>query len=148
MLLPLLSVLGRLGDLWELLKRIVEWLTLGGLALAAGASIVFLGTWVAAHLRRPTGEPRPLLATLALASATVPVALTLIAGLGLFVPAFAPFVLKCFALAIVVAAVAWCLAAAALIVGGSYRDLARARRALVLAGTPWYCLVAYLALQL
>lgn len=148
MLLPLFSALGRLDDLWELLKRIAEWLHLGGIALAAVVSLLFLGTWVLAHLRGAAEEPKPVFPTLALVSAVVPAALTLVAGLGLLFPAFAPFVLKCFALAVVIAGVSWCLAAAAVIVGGTPRDLARARRALILAGTPWYCLVAYLALLL
>jgi hypothetical protein len=148
MLLPLFTRQGRLEDLWELLRRIQEWLTLGGIALAAIVSLLFLGTWVAAHLRRPTGEPHSALPKLALASAYLPLALTFAAALGLFVPALAPFTLKCFAAAVVLAALSWCLAAAALIVGGTYRDLTRARRAILVAGTPWYCLVAYLTVTL
>jgi len=148
MLLPLFTRLGRLDDLWELLRRIQEWLTLGGIALAALVSLLFLGTWVAAHLRRPGCDPHSALSRLALVSAYLPVALTFAAALGVFVPALAPLTLRFFAIAVVLAALSWCLAAAALIVGGTLRDLARARRAILLAGTPWYCLVAYLAARL
>src|SRR5690606_28049900 len=121
-----------------------EWLTLGGMALAAGIALLFLGTWVITHLRKPAAaEPsragRTILATLALWSAYVPVLPTLVAAAGLFVPGLQPFILKCFALAVVAAALSWCLATAAILAGGTRRDLSRARRALLLAGTPWYC---------
>lgn len=144
MLTPL-APLGALDDLWELIGRIQEWLTLGGMALAAAIALLFLGTWVLAHLRSPNGDERPILPTVALWSAYVPVLLTIAAAAGLFVPGLQPFILKSFALAVIAAAVSWCLAAAAILSGGTRRDLGRARRAILLAGTPWYCLVAYLA---
>jgi hypothetical protein len=136
-----------LDRLRELLKRIQEILTLGGIALALVASFVFLIAWVASHLRQPSasGKAHPILSTAALWSAFIPVGLTLVAGLGALVPLLAPYVLKSFALAIVAAAFSWCLAIAALIVGGTRENLARARRALLLAGTPWYCLAVYLS---
>lgn len=147
-MLPLHTSLGALDDLWEFLKRVQEWLTLGGLALAAVIALLFLGTWVLAHLRQPGDEAKPVLPTLALASAYAPVLLTLAATAGLFIPGLQPLMIKCFALAVVLAAVSWCIAAAAILSGGSARDLARARQALLLAGTPWYCLIAYLTILL
>jgi hypothetical protein len=142
-----LLALPDLDRLRELLKRIQEILALGGIALALIASFAFLLAWVASHLRTPSkdGKARPVLCTAALWSAYVPVLLTLIAGLGALVPALAPYVLKSFALAIVAAAFSWCLAVAALIIGGTQHNLQRARRALLLAGTPWYCLAVYLS---
>ena len=136
-----------LDRLRELLKRIQEILTLGGIALALAASFVFLLAWVASHLRKPSaaGKAHPILSTIALWSAFLPVGLTLVAGLGALVPALAPWVLKSFALAIVAAAFSWCIAIAALVAGGTAENLARARRALLLAGTPWYCLAVYLS---
>lgn len=136
-----------LDRLRELLKRIQEILALGGIALALAASFMFLLAWVFSHLRKPSksGKSRPILCTAALWTAYVPVLLTLIAGLGALVPALAPFILKAFALAIVVAAFSWCVAIAALIAGGTRENLSRARRALLLAGTPWYCLAVYLS---
>ena len=98
---------------------------------------------VPARLGEPRGNADAL--SRSLWSAYVPVGLTLIAGLGALVPALAPYVLKSFALAIIIAAFSWCLAIAALIVGGTSTNLARARRALLLAGTPWYCLAVYLS---
>lgn len=145
---PLHTSLDRLGDLWEFLRRVQEWLTLGGLALAAAIGLLFLLTWVVAHLRQPGDEARPVLPTIAMVSAYPPVLLTLAAAAGLFIPALAPLMLKCFALAVLLAALSWCVAVAALISGGSARDLSRARRAILLAGTPWYCLIAFLALHI
>lgn len=147
-MLTSLAPLGALDDLWELLRRIQEWLTLGGMALASAIALLFLCTWVLAHLRSPKPSERPILPTIALWSAYVPVLLTIAAAAGLLVPGLQPFILKCFALAAIAAAVSWCLATAAILSGGSRRDLGRARRALLLAGTPWYCLVAYLATML
>ena len=53
--------------------------------------------------------------------------------------------IKAFALAVVLAAFSWCVAIAAIVVGGNRANLGRARRALLLAGTPWYCLAVYLS---
>jgi hypothetical protein len=148
--LTALMALPDLDRLRELLKRIQEILTLGGIALALAASFVFLLAWVVSFLRKPAaagtgGKARPILSSVALGSAFIPVGLTLVAGLGALVPVLAPYVLKSFALATVAAAFSWCLAIAALIVGGTRESLARARRALLLAGTPWYCLAVYLS---
>jgi hypothetical protein len=142
-----LMALPDLDRLRELLKRIQEILTLGGIALALVASFVFLLAWVFSHLRKPSeaGKSHPVLAGAALWSSYIPVVLTLVAGLGALVPVLAPYVLKSFALAIVAAAFSWCLAIAALVVGGTKQNLSRARRALLLAGTPWYCLALYLS---
>lgn len=144
--LDLLLGLPDLDKLKELLKRIQELLAMGGIALALLASFVFLLAWVFSHLRQPSKtSEHPVLATLALVVAYLPVALTLVAALGWLVPGLAPLTLKSFALAVVLAAFAWCLAVAAIVVGGSRQNLSRARRALILAGTPWYCLAVYLS---
>ena len=137
-----------LDRLREILRRIVEFIALGGVALALLGGLVFLLTWVLSHLRRPSDRSRRLLSGPALGLAWVPVLLTCVAAAGIFVPALAPFVLRAFALAIVAAAAAWCVSVAALLAGGTRRDLRRTRRALILAGTPWYCLVVYLATYL
>lgn len=137
-----------LDRLRELLQRIQEILALGGIAVALLGAFTFLLAWVLSHLRQPSSaaSTRPSwLATAALGSSAIPVGLTLVAGLGALLPVFAPFVLKAFALAVVSAALSWCLAVAALIRGGDRPSLARARRALLLAGMPWYCLVLYLS---
>jgi len=142
----LLVGLPDLDRLRELLKRIQEILAMGGIALALAASFVFLLAWVFSHLRQPSRTAaHPVLSTLALVAAYLPVALTLVAALGWLVPALAPLTLKSFALAVVTAAFAWCLAVAAIVIGGSRQNLGRARRALLLAGTPWYCLAVYLS---
>ncbi len=142
-----LLALPDLDRLRELLQRIQEILALGGIALALAASFTFLLAWVASFLRKPsTSSSRAsILANIALGSAALPVGLTLVAGLGALVPVLAPYVLKAFALAVVTAAFSWCVAIAALIAGGDRPSLARARRALLLAGMPWYCLVLYLS---
>lgn len=137
-----------LDRLREIFRRIIEFITLGGVALALLGGLVFLLTWVLSHLRRPGDRPRRWLSGPALALAWVPVLLTGVAAAGIFVPALAPFILRAFALAVVVAAAAWCVSVAALVAGGTRRDLRRTRRALILAGTPWYCLVVYLATYL
>jgi hypothetical protein len=147
---PMLALAGLpdLDRLRELLERIREMIALGGVALALAISCVFLLAWVVSHLRRPgvKGQGTPgLLATLSLWASYVPVALTCVAALGAFVPTLAPFILKAFALAVLVAAFVWCFAVVAIIVGGSRQSLSRARRALLLAGTPWYCLAVYLS---
>ncbi|MBL9102915.1 MAG: hypothetical protein JNL82_18355 [Myxococcales bacterium] len=148
LLIQLPAVMGVIADLdriKEIWRRIVEFITLGGVALALLGGLVFLLTWVLSHLRRPGDRSRRWLSRTALVLAYVPVLLTLVAAAGLFVPELTPFILRAFALAVAVAAVSWCVCAGALILGGTRRDLARTRRALILAGTPWYCLVVYLA---
>ncbi|HFE44576.1 MAG TPA: hypothetical protein ENJ18_03645 [Nannocystis exedens] len=140
--------LGPIEDFSGLLQRIWEWLVLGGTALAAAVGLVFLLTWVLTHLRQAQAEARPLLSQLALTCAYPAVLMTAIASVGLLVPGLQPLMLKSFALAVLLAAGSWCLGVAAVIIGGNAHDLARARRALALAGTPWYCLAIYLALHL
>jgi hypothetical protein len=146
------ALLGALGlpdldGLRELLRKIQEMLALGGVALATAISLVFVLAWVFSHLRRPRkqDESRHLLPLFALYSSYVPVGLTGVAAVGTFLPVLAPWILKAFATAVLVAALSWSLAVAALIVGGCRTDLSRARRALLLAGTPWYCLALYLS---
>lgn len=135
-----------LDRLRELLKRIQELLAMGGIALALVASFIFLLAWVLSYLRRPSPKAsHPVLATAALLLAYLPVALTLVAALGSLIPTLAPWTIKAFALAVVVAAFAWCVAVAAIIRGGNRQNLGRARQALLLAGTPWYCLAVYLS---
>ena len=135
-----------LDKLKELLERVLAFLKVGGIALCLAASFVFLLAWVFSHLRSPSKtSEHPVLATFALVVAYLPVALTFVAALGWLVPGLAPLTLKSFALAVVIAAFAWCLAVAAIVVGGSRQNLSRARRALLLAGTPWYCLAVYLS---
>ena len=134
--------LDRLKEIW---RRRVESITLGGVALALPGGLVFLLTWVLSHLRRPSDRSRRFISRTALVLAWIPVLLTAVAAAGLFGPGLTPFILRAFALAIAAAAVVWCVAAGALILGGTRRDLARTRQALILAGTPWYCLVVYLA---
>lgn len=143
----LIAGLPDLDRLRELLKRIQEILAMGGIALALAASFMFLLAWVLSHLRSPSskGAEHPIISTAALGVAYLPVVLTAVAALGALVPTLAPFVLKSFALAVVLAAFAWCLAVAAVVVGGTRTNLSRARRALLLAGTPWYCLAVYLS---
>jgi len=140
-----------LDRLRELLQRIQEILALGGIAFALLGAFTFLLAWVVSFLRKPSSAASTQpnwLARIALGSATVPVGLTLVAGLGALLPMFAPYVLKAFALAVVTAAFSWCVAVAALIKGGDRPSISRARRALLLAGMPWYCLVLYLSTYL
>jgi len=136
-----------LDRLRELLKRIQEMLAMGGIALALAVSLVFLVAWVLSHLRQPSakGAGHPILSIAALVVSWIPVALTLVAALGALVPSLAPFVLKSFALAVVTAGFSWCIAVAAIVAGGTRQNLSRARKALLLAGTPWYCLAVYLS---
>ncbi len=147
-MLPLISPMGALKDFWEFVRRIQEWLTLGGTALAAAIALLFLLTWVLSHTRQAQAHARPWLSRLALLSAYPAVLLTAVAGVALFVPGLQPLILKSFALAVLLAALSWCFGVAALLHGGNAHDLGRARRALFLAGTPWYCLAAYLATHL
>ncbi|MGH1349030.1 MAG: hypothetical protein ACRBN8_46285 [Nannocystales bacterium] len=140
-----------LDRLRELLQRIQEILALGGIAFALLGAFTFLLAWVVSFLRKPSSaasDQPNWLARIALGSATVPVGLTLVAGLGALLPMFAPYVLKAFALAVVTAAFSWCVAVAALIKGGDRPSISQARRALLLAGMPWYCLVLYLSTYL
>lgn len=137
--------LGGLDRLRELLRRAQELLVLGGVALALLGSLIFLASWALAHARRASDHARPVLSRAVLALAYVPVLLTAVAAAGLFLPGLAPFILKAFALAVAAAAVVWCLALGLLLAGGSRRDLGRGRKAIILAGTPWYCLVVYMA---
>ncbi len=146
MLAPTLLGLPDLDRLRELLQRIQEILALGGVMLALAASSIFLLAWVISHLRKPSvQQTHPLLSSAAYYSAYLPVGLTCVAALGALIPTLAPFVLKSFALAVVTAAFSWCLGIAAILAGGSRQNLSRARRGLLLAGTPWYCLAVYLS---
>ena len=47
-----------LDRLREILRRIVEFIALGGVALALLCGLVFLLTWVLSHLRRPSDQSR------------------------------------------------------------------------------------------
>ena len=147
-MLPLLSDLGALKDFWDFVRRIQEWLTLGGAALAGSIALLFLVTWTLSFVRRAQAKRKALLSTLALVAAYPAIGLTLVAAAGLFIPSLAPLILKSFALAALAAALSCCLAVASILRGGNAHDLARARRSLLLAGTPWYCLAIYLALHL
>ncbi|MBL4684446.1 MAG: hypothetical protein JKY37_07640 [Nannocystaceae bacterium] len=139
-----------LDRLRELVERIKQILVTGGIGLALAASLVFLLAWVLSYLRRPaaTAETTRILPIAAQLSSWAPALLTLVAGLGALVPALKPFVLQSFALAVVLAGFAWCLSVAAVVAGGSKKQLARARKALLLSGTPWYCLAVYLSTYL
>lgn len=146
-LLAFVAGLPDLDRLRELIERVKQILITGGVGLALAASLIFLLAWVLSHLRRPAvaAEQARILPTAALLTSWAPVALTTVAALGALVPTLAPFVLKSFALAVILAGVAWCIAVAAVVVGGSKKQLAHARKALLLSGTPWYCLTVYLS---
>lgn len=148
---PALAGLPDLDRIREILERIQQILVMGGVALAALGALCFLGLWVASFLRKPAASAavrHPVFSGLVHLLAHVPVALSLVAGLGVVFAPLAPFVLKALAAAIVVAALVWCLCVAGLVMGGTARDLHRMRRAALLAGTPWYCLVVFLATYL
>ena len=149
-LASILAILGlpNLDKLKELLARIQEILTLGGMALATTVSLLFILAWVLTHLRKPKKESHPVLPWMAFVTSMVPVGLTAVAALGTFFPVLAPYVLKAFALAVLVAAFTWAFSVAAVVRGGRRQDLARARTALLMAGTPWYCLAVWLGLML
>jgi len=148
------------GGLWlpdrvrELLEWLQAWLLVGGLALAAAGALLFLGSWVLAHLRRPAvaaaGPARVhgLAAHATLWTSAAPIALTLAAAATSLLPPLAPFTLRMFAGAVAAAALTWLLAVGVIAWGGRREALARARRALLLAGTPWYCLLAWLAARM
>lgn len=140
---------GGLDRLREIIEAIVAYIAWGGVALALLASLVFILTWVVSHLRTPRASvdedmPR-LLPWVALVVSGAPVLLTVVAAIGRYVPGMLPWILKIFGVAILAAALAWVVSVAAIVVGGDKEDLKRARRALLLAGTPWYCLAVYLA---
>jgi len=141
--------LADLGPIGDLLRRIIAFLAWGGVAMAMVASLLFIATWVLSHLRVPRelaeDQPGRLLPIAALVAAAGPVALTAGAGLLRFVPGMLPMTLRLFALAVLLAAGAWTIGVGAILAGGSTKDLRRARRAVLLAGTPWYCLAVYLA---
>lgn len=138
-----------LDQIREFIKRIQEILAVGGVTLALLGSLTFLLVWVLSHLRRPSATAaRPTLSNVTLYTAYLPVALTLVAALGFLVPPLNALVLKAFAFAVLLAAGSWCLSVGVLVAGGSQLDLSRARRALLLAGTPWYCLALYLSTYL
>ena len=136
------------------INRIIELIVLGGIGLSVAMSLGFIGAWVLSHLRRPRpktendnedDEPTTWPSHVALWSSFVPVGLTVVAALGLFVPVLRPLMLKMFAYAVVSAGAAWLVCVIALIVGGGKAELARARRGLLLAGTPFYCLAVWLS---
>ena len=143
---------GGLDRLREIIEAILAYLAWGGVALALGASLVFILTWVVSHLRTPrqAGEEEAtrLLPYLALLVSFAPVGLTLVAAIGRYFPGMLPFILKIFGVAVLVAAISWIVSVVAIVVGGDREDLRRARRAILLAGTPWYCLAIYLATML
>jgi hypothetical protein len=155
-----LSAWASAGLAWEIpdldtirrwIRRIVELIVLGGIGLAVAMSLGFIGAWVLSFLRQPAvleegEEPRPgWISHAALWSSFIPVGLTLVAALGLFIPVLKPLMLKLFAYAAVGSGVSWLVCIAALIVGGGKQELARIRRGLLLAGTPFYCLAVWLS---
>lgn len=157
-MLPLVAMLtaiaaGSLPDLdtiREWIRRIQQFLVLGGVALALGFSLIFIGAWVLSHLRKPKADDETVgdegwMSKIALWSSFLPLALTAVAAIGLFVPVFKPLMLKVFSYAVLVAGVSWLICMAALIVGGRREELNRIRRALLLAGTPFYCLAVWIS---
>ena len=136
------------GRFWDFIRRIHELLTMGGVLLAIAASLIFIFAWVASHACQAKRNAQPVLSQLAFVSSIGAVGLTLVAAAGTIIPPLAPFILKAFALAVVTAAISWTIAVAALIVGGNTSDLSRARKAILLAGTPWYCLALWLSTYL
>lgn len=137
------------GELWQWVLRLIEYLKLGGVALALLGSVIFLGSWVLSHLRRAQNQnASPLWSQFALWLSYVPVGLTLVAAVASFVPTLTPWILKAFAMAIITGAFSWCVSMALLVHGGNHLDLSRIRRALLMAGTPWYCLALWLSKKL
>jgi hypothetical protein len=145
------SILWELPDLDTIrrwIRRVMELIVLGGIGLAVAVALGFIGAWVLSFLRKPKAEDEPRSAWMshaALWSSFIPVGLTAGAALGMFVPVLKPLMLKLFAYAVVGAGVSWMVCIAALIVGGGVKELARIRRALLLAGTPFYCLAVWLS---
>ncbi len=130
------------------IRRVMELIVLGGIGLAVAVSLGFIGAWVLSFLRKPKAEDEPRSAWMshaALWSSFIPVGLTAAAALGMFVPVLKPLMLKLFAYAVVGGGISWLVCVAALIVGGGAKELARIRRALLLAGTPFYCLAVWLS---
>ncbi|PRQ02964.1 hypothetical protein ENSA5_19030 [Enhygromyxa salina] len=130
------------------IRRIIELVVLGGVGLALAMSLSFIGAWVLSHLRKPKAEDEARITWMshaALWTSFVPVALTAVAAAGMFVPVLKPLMLKIFAYSVASAGVSWLVCIAALIVGGGKQELARIRRALLLAGTPFYCLAVWLS---
>ena len=130
------------------INRLIELIVLGGIGLSVAMSLGFIGAWVLSHLRRAkTEEEEPVRwpSHVALWSSFIPVGLTLVAALGLFVPILKPMMLKMFAYAVAGAGASWLVCIIALIVGGGKAELVRIRRGLLLAGTPFYCLVVWLS---
>lgn len=144
-----MHVLGLLDRLWDLIERIQAWLTWGGLALAALGSLFFLLAWVFSVVRRPSTQTTDwaseLLSHASLWTAYAAVAMTVGAAATLFIPGLGAFTLKVFAAAILSAAVSWTLGMTVMVLGAPALELRRSRKALILAGCPWYCLAAYLA---
>jgi hypothetical protein len=136
------------GRWLDWLRKLFEWLKLGGIAVALLGSAAFVVAWIVSHFRQASSDSKPMLGTLALLTSYVPVGLTILAALGTVIPTLAPFVIKAFALAVVVGAFSWMLAVVALVSGGNQRDLRRARKALLYAGTPWYTLALWIATKL
>lgn len=155
-MLPLVAMLSAMASaalpdldiIREWIRKVQQILALGGIALALACSMVFIGAWVLSHLRSAKAEDEVTgsgwLSKIALGSSFVPVALTLAAAVGLFVPLLKPLMLKLFAYAVVAAAISWTIGIAAVLAGGGRAELARARRALLLAGTPFYCLAVWI----
>lgn len=137
-----------LDRLWDLIERIQAWLTLGGIVLAALASLLFVGAWVLSVVRQPkaTGTwGSDGLSWAALGGAYGATALTAAAAVSRFVPVLGVlWTLRLFAVAVLVAALVWILAMVVFFRGAPVQGLRRARKAVFLAGTPWYCLVLYL----
>lgn len=133
------------------IRRIVELIVLGGIGLAVAMSLGFIGAWVLSFMRQPAivnedDEPRSTwLSHAALWSSVIPVALTIVAAASLFIPVLKPLILKLFAYAALGSGISWLICVAALIVGGGKQELARIRRGLLLAGTPFYCLAVWLS---
>jgi hypothetical protein len=158
-MLPLVAMLTALASaslpdldtIREWIRRIQQFIVLGGVALALGFSMIFIVAWVLSHLRQPKPETEDepsgngWMSRIALWSSFLPVALTVACAVGLFVPLLKPLMLKLFAYAVLVAGVSWLISMAALIVGGRREELARIRRALLLAGTPFYCLAVWIS---
>jgi hypothetical protein len=156
-MLPLFAMLTALASaslpdldtIREWIRRIQQLIVLGGVALALALSLVFIGAWVLSHLRKAKAEDETTgegwMSKIALWSSFLPVALTVACAVGLFVPLLKPLMLKLFAWAVLVAGVSWLVCMAALIVGGKREELARVRRALLLAGTPFYCLAVWIS---
>ncbi|EDM78659.1 hypothetical protein PPSIR1_29448 [Plesiocystis pacifica SIR-1] len=130
------------------LRRLQELIVLGGVGLAVALSMVFIGAWVLSHLRTAKADEQERIewmSKLALFVSFVPVALTVVAAAGMFIPMLRPLMLKMFVYAAAGAGISWLVSIAALIVGGGKEELARTRRALLLAGTPFYCLAVWIA---